>query len=1615
MNHTYRVIWNDALGAWQAIGECGPARGKTKSKRLRVLALVIGALAIPGGIEAAELPAGGEITAGMGLMHQSGSNLTITQDSSRLAIDWQSFSIGEGASVRFNQPSSDAVALNRVLGSDVSVIQGALDANGQVFLINPNGVLFTSTARVNAGGLVSSTLDLSKEDFLAGRYRFDGESENRVINRGSITTANGGTVALLAAKVENTGRIVAPQGQVMLGAGNTVTLDLGGPARLQVEQGAVDALIENGGAIRADGGTVLLTAKAAEDVAGMVINNTGILEARTSAIGEDGSIVLLGERGTVAVAGSIDVSAGAGAGGKAVVTGERVVIADGARLDAAGAQGGGEIYVGGGWQGQDPDLRRAVTTTIAAGATIEASAGDSGDGGTVVVWSDGETRFAGSIKAAGGNGGRVEVSGKETLGFTGEVDTGGGTLLLDPADIVVQSAAGDASNSFSGAQIRTLLDDNDVTLTADNTITWNADAALDYDGIGTDRTLTLDADSDITINGTIEDSVAGGDALSIVINAGGRVNVEGIIHSGENGNIDIDAGEQIWSKGGLIEAGGTGNLNVDGAGGFQVDAGTVRVADGTLRVNVNSNINPIWGGKFVATGAGDIELTSRALGIYLGGSGSSSGSVSAQSGDITLTADIIDFRTYGSVSGNGALLLQPYSAEASIGIGTGASGTLNLSTVTPSKIADGFDSITIGRSDGSGAIDVRSVAYKDDLVLRTPAGSGGIALNGILSTTGTTIMLESAGGVSQAAGGGIQADKVLLLGAGDFILSAGTNDVGTIAVDIDGALVFHDENALTIGSAGGKDGVAATGAIEVATRTADLTVGEAITTIDTSDSAIVLNAGRNTSAGAAGGGNVILDAALVTGSEGRATIYTGSIEDSTGVATAAGGPGSGHFRYGSDEAGTNYTAALGSGIYAIYRERPTLSVGPGAASGQYGETPDLGDVTYSVSGYRNGDTGGLSGTAIYTTAATSTSGVGSYDIAYASGLSSTLGYAIADDSDATGEYTVTPRVLKLSGSRTYDGTTDLAAGIFTLGNLVNGDTLTLSGAGSLATKDAGIGKTVSLGTLAIGDGADGDAASNYTLAGGTHVADISKASLTVRAADRTATYDGAVYDGGYSVGYSGFVGGEDSSVLGGALSYGGASQTARNAGTYAITASGLASDNYDISYQSGTLTIDKAALTVSAADRTATYDGAVYDGGYAVGYSGFVGGEDSSVLGGALSYGGTSQTARNAGTYDIAVSGLASDNYEISYQSGTLTIDKAALTVSSSDVSKTYDGTLCAAGTAIVVGGRLYGSDSLSGGSFAFADPDAGTGKTVTVSGVSVNDGNGGGNYRVSYADNTSSTIEKKTLTLTGSFAVSDKVYDGTTMAAIAGSSGLTLAGLAGAEDVGLNGLAAAFAGKDAADGKTVHLTAASLADGTSGKASNYRLDLSGAPTATADIGRRPVIVAADNQAKSLGMPDPALAYTAEVQSGNRGLLSGETLNGALVRQSGNDVGRYVISQGSMTDANNPNYAIAFVEGLLSINPSPEIEAAQHLAQVLPESLSPRPDLTSPTAAPQIGARPAFEAVAAGEPGPVGGGADTGSGDANGTFAVEQPVGPLNVFVIEGGIRYPDMSKRRKE
>src|SRR6267143_741613 len=366
----------------------------------RTIALTVGAALLPWSflspahaeVAPSTLPTGGTVTAGSASISGSGSNMQITQRANSAILNWQSFSIGSAAWVNFSQPSSSAIALNRVLGNNPSEIFGRLTANGQVFLSNPNGVLFAPGASVEVGALFATTLSIADKDFLAGRYNFyNAGGAGSVINQGHIVAANG-YAALAGPRVRNDGIIVANAGTVALAAGDRVSLDMIGDGliRVSVDQAALNASAINTGTLQADGGTVLLTARSANALLDTVVNNSGIIRAH-SLIARNGEIILDGgSAGVVSNSGTLTVSGtDAGTtGGTVKVLGQYVGLFSGSKIDASGEAGGGTVLVGGNYQGKGPE-ENARATYLGKDARINADAVSSGNGGRVVVWSDG--------------------------------------------------------------------------------------------------------------------------------------------------------------------------------------------------------------------------------------------------------------------------------------------------------------------------------------------------------------------------------------------------------------------------------------------------------------------------------------------------------------------------------------------------------------------------------------------------------------------------------------------------------------------------------------------------------------------------------------------------------------------------------------------------------------------------------------------------------------------------------------------------------------------------------------------------------------------------------------------------------------------------------------------------------------------------------------------------------------------------------------------------------------------------------------------------------------------------------------------------------------------------
>lgn len=606
MHKSYRVVWSQTKARWVV------TRKALRLKAYRILFVTALMGPLPAyALDTNALPTGGQIVVGQGSISQGANAMVISQLSDRMVANWATFNIGSGAAVQFQQPGAASIALNRIFDQNPSQIFGSLTANGQIFLLNPSGIVFGSSARVDVGGLVASSLSLSDEDFLAGKFTFSGATGS-VINNGTIRTADGGYVAFLSPCVQNDGSISAPGGNVSLAAGSQVSLDFSGDklVNFTIDQGIIDALIANNGLIKADDGTVYLSAKAADSLTSSVINQSGVIEAQGLS-SRGGRIVLDAAGGQTTVSGTLDASSASGQGGTVIATGERVLVKSGAHLNASGASGGGEVLVGGSWQGSNASIRQATGTVVEKGALLEANATDIGAGGTVVAWSDvsnaaSVTRAYGTFEANGGvnggNGGRIETSGHwlDVAGATGSaaaVSGLAGEWLLDPYNVTITSA--NASGTWGSAGVT-----DTWTPSADSSTILNTDINSKLEA-GTNVTITTTGSGtqvgDITVAAAIG-KTSGDSDVSLTLRAANSIVVnQAITNSGGTGklNVVLDADND----------GGTG----DGAGIVMLNAGITtgggNLSFGTGRTVSINGVDTLVGGDVYVAGTGALGLS----------------------------------------------------------------------------------------------------------------------------------------------------------------------------------------------------------------------------------------------------------------------------------------------------------------------------------------------------------------------------------------------------------------------------------------------------------------------------------------------------------------------------------------------------------------------------------------------------------------------------------------------------------------------------------------------------------------------------------------------------------------------------------------------------------------------------------------------------------------------------------------------------------------------------------------------------------------------------------------------------------------------------------------------
>ncbi len=1469
------------------------------------------------------LPQGGSVTAGTASIGAPANNrLTITQSSPNAVINWNSFSIGQPNTVTFNQPSSSSAILNRVTGNTPSTIAGTIQANGQVYLVNPNGIAITPSGTVNVGGgFVASTLGISDHDFVSGKRTFTGNGSSAAIsNAGRINVGRGGFAALLGGTVSNAGRINVPLGKVGLGSGESITLDLAGDGFMQVAVPTASnarngkALIDVSGRISAAGGSIELKAATVKEAIRDAVNVSGTLSAR-SVSGHSGAIVLGGGAGgNVTVAGRLNASAGRTAkatnGGAITVTGHNVTIANNARikatskdanggaisvtgaavsvgaaaLDASGASGGGTILIGGGPQGTG-SLAHAEIVDIAAGATIGANATRDGNGGTVVAWSDGATSVSGLLSASGaglGNGGTIETSGHQ-LDVTGIAVNASaphgaaGTWLLDPHNLTVSNATTTATQSPSGTWTSNsggsivLNTDVDAALNAGTNVLLqtsstvgaglgdvNVNAAIAWSA---NTTLTLTASNNVNINANI---TATGGAAGLIINPN--------------------------TANGAVPASGTGLFTLNNASVTLSGASPSLSIAGTAYTVINSLGTALDATAPPATPTLQGMASANLAGHYALGSNIDATATSAWNANTGFTPiGTVGVPFNGTFDGLGhtvSNLVINLPATADIGL-FGSTGT--ASVIQNVGLVGGS---VLGLSSAGGLVGSNTGIISNSY--NTGTVSGGSSLGGLMgSNTGTVSYSYATGNVSGTSSlGGLMGSSTTGLVSNSYATGnvSGTSSVGGLMGSSTGPVVDTYATGAVSGttSVGGLMG-SSSGPVTDSywnTQTSGQPTspgGTGLTTVQMQQSGSFHSWDfTNTWTIYNGLTNPLLRSFMtsltVTANDATKTYDGQAFSGGNGVTYSSSPNGNvlGAVNYGGTSQGAtnagNYIIAA-SGLYSnqqgyvISYGNGTLTVAAApvtvtanAQSRLYGATNPA--LSYASSGLLNGDT--LSG--LLATSATTTSNVGAYAITQGTLVASanyTLTYLGANLTVTTAPLTVTADAQ----SQLYGAANPALSYVST--GLLNGDSLT----GGLTTSAT---TTSNVGNYAITQGTLGN--SNYSISYAGANLTVTAAPLTVTANAQSRLY-GATNPALTYVS-SGLVNGD---TLSGLLTT--TATTTSNVGAYAITQGTLAaSANYALSYVGANLSVTAAPLTVTADAQSRLYGASNPALSYVS--SGLVNGD---TLSGLLAT--SAITTSNVGSYAITQGSLAaSANYALSYVGANLTVTAAPLTVTANAQSRLYGATNPAL---TYVSSGLVNGDTLSGLLATSATTTSNVGAYAITQGTLA----ASANYALSYVGaNLSVTAAPLTVTADAQ----SRAYGATNPALTYVSSGLvngdTLSGLLATSAI-----------------TTSNVGSYAITQGTLVASANYALSYLGA---NLSVTAASLTVTANAQSRLYGAVNPALSYVSS------GLLNGDTLSGGLTTSATttSNVGNYAITQGTL---GNSNYSISYAGANLAVTAAP--------------------------------------------------------------------------------------------
>lgn len=1288
------------------------ARTGSKSGAAHIRALLLGCTTLSASALWAEtLPTAPTIVGGQAdVAVTAPGQMQINQTSNRAVVNWDSFSIGEGNAVNITQPGQGSAILNRVTGHLPSTLNGSLSATGQVFVINRSGVLVGENGRVDASGFVASTLDIADSDFMTGQLVFEGDG-GTVRNDGQINIRRGGFAALLGSQVTNTGTITVPMGYVGLGAGKRATLDFTGDQFLQVALPAdgdpnSTALIENSGRITADGGRVEMRVASAREAVRNTINLSGVVQARTVS-GRNGSVVLGGGGGTVTVTGRVDASARAPApvqrvtrvnespfprqrpqaGGDVLILGGQVFV-QGATIDASGLDGGGEIRIGGDYQGGG-DLPQAQRTWIDERSSIYADALHMGDGGTVIVWATDATGFAGQISARGGadggDGGFAEVSGKARLSMTGAVDLSApqgetGVLLLDPFDVTISddptTGYADISSStrpqqqpsnINNAELSDLLDDANVFVT-----TTNFDSPDTNEGF-------ID----------VQDPISWTSENILGLTANGRILIDAAI-TAPNGRLFLTAGS-------TIEPSAAAEINVDLFRLFQGDWEQV----GALSNFAAADFAVSTVASFLRAASGDgADQPYEIVDVYgLQGVGSGPNLAS----NYVLGADInaagvsnwnFDFEDESSRYG-----WEPIHAF---------NGTLDGDGFTISNLSTDLISSRL-RGDTAMFLSIGSDAIIRDLTLEDVNMTGEFSA-GLALTNNGTIEDVAVSGLIRGTSRALFDSEVLVTSGGVTGGVVATNGGNINGVSFEGRITGIEQGrAMSMGAIAGlnlDDGViTASESDATITVTSSIAPNEA-NSVGRYGGLVGYNVGEITTSRVFG---------LVNGvsNDDNAVIAGGLVGDNDGTITQSASETSVIVR----NAGQAFIGGLvgrNSNVIADAYARGTVTddgnnnlLIAGLVGGSLDDTSDITntyatgriEATNSATVIAGGLIGRNAGQVRASFWDTDTTG---QDVSGGGTPLTTAELQNRDDfiADTPWDfaeiwappfpgfypelYAVSPVLFANPDNATVDYGT--AVGTTLTGSVNGGPKIYAFGpdADSIDTSDIfaaqGLGRG-NVGTYTIlGEGpVTSDLGINYRVVSTEGFLTVRPIALLVQADDRSKVYGDALALGTTAISVTGLV--LDDTVTGATLTDldGGAPATAQVSGNpYAIGASaatGTNLGNYTITYQTGDLTIDRASLRITADDQSKVYGTTATLGTTAFSVDGLLNADSVASVVLDSPDGAPDDATVDGSPYAIAASGpngVGLDNYDISFVNGALTVTPARLTVTAGDTSKTY-------------------------------------------------------------------------------------------------------------------------------------------------------------------------------------------------------------------------------------------------------------------------------------------------------------------------------------------------------